>query len=73
MDEYRKCEWCGSDLALDGDNNKWICLNSECRNYFLKVEYRVEKVSEREKAILFDYDGIAEDNEVTKIIKKEGI
>lgn len=37
-----------------------------------KVVYKVEKLSEREKAILFDYDGMAEDNEVTRIVKKEG-
>ena len=37
-----------------------------------RVEYRVEKLSEQEKAILFDYDGIAEDNKITKIMKKEG-
>lgn len=38
-----------------------------------KIMYRIEKVSEREKAILFDYDGMAQDNEITKIVKKAGL
>ena len=38
-----------------------------------RVEYRVEKLSEQDKAILFDYDGIAEDNKVTRLVKKEGL
>jgi hypothetical protein len=38
----------------------------------IKVMYRIEKVSEREKAILFDYDGMEEDNKITEIMEKNG-
>lgn len=34
---------------------------------------RIEKVSKEEKAILFDYEGMAQDNEIIKIVKKEGL
>ena len=38
----------------------------------IKVIYRIEKVSERERAILFDYDGMEEDNKITEIVEKNG-